>query len=71
MPWLLVQGQQLPWPMAIVASAFNSYHGNYGMTLNEQWVLVTEIITKVLSPYFPDCPIAGQKICLVMTRHIL
>jgi hypothetical protein len=60
MPWLLVQGQQLPWPMPIVASAFNSYYGNYGTTLNQQWVLVTEI-TKVLSPYFPDRPIAGPR----------
>ncbi len=27
----------------------------------EQWVLVTEIITKVLLPYFPDCPIAEPR----------
>jgi hypothetical protein len=47
--------------MAVMASAFNSYHGNYGMTLNQQWVLVTDI-TKVLSPYFPDCPIAGPSL---------
>jgi hypothetical protein len=31
------------------------------MTLNQQWVLVTDI-TKVLSPYFPDCPIAGPSL---------
>jgi hypothetical protein len=41
----------------------NSYHGNYGnygITLNQQWVLVTQI-TKVLSLSFPDFPVLGPR----------